>query len=388
MFNKYSDPTIAGNQRVASPDTTSEVASPAGPANDSGGFVAEAAESAKPAADAPSHVSERKLEANRRNAQASTGPRTEAGKRNSRKNALKHGALSKKLLFDDQGILLDRDLHEYWQRLEEEYPCDSLYEEFLRDDLLFAHHGYSRTIQLQRRAANDRFCTIEVLAKIQRYGTAHRKTMRENFGELNELKNKKVWEDGELDWQPAPEDELPDSSDARETAEVTEAVRSPYVAPEAVHTIEGEFLPRSPSSIDIGEGLQAPSSAFSEPANVDVAKSFLANSADVSPDRASSPVEPSEAASAAGPLTQIADRKYRALLHDLQEKQRLSQDVQNSNDTANEITMRSPSTPSPGFGECDWPDYDPAEAAQQLAFAAGIVVEDDDGGGDDTELTH
>jgi hypothetical protein len=33
----------------------------------------------------------RKLEANRRNAQASTGPRTEEGKRTSRRNALRHG---------------------------------------------------------------------------------------------------------------------------------------------------------------------------------------------------------------------------------------------------------------------------------------------------------
>jgi hypothetical protein len=40
-------------------------------------------------------ISERKLQANRANAKRSTGPRTEAGKAASRKNALKHGILSR-----------------------------------------------------------------------------------------------------------------------------------------------------------------------------------------------------------------------------------------------------------------------------------------------------
>jgi hypothetical protein len=40
-------------------------------------------------------ISERKLQANRANAKRSTGPRTEAGKAVSRRNALKHGILSR-----------------------------------------------------------------------------------------------------------------------------------------------------------------------------------------------------------------------------------------------------------------------------------------------------
>jgi hypothetical protein len=40
-------------------------------------------------------ISERKLLANRANAKRSTGPRTEAGKAASRRNALKHGILSR-----------------------------------------------------------------------------------------------------------------------------------------------------------------------------------------------------------------------------------------------------------------------------------------------------
>jgi hypothetical protein len=43
-------------------------------------------------------TSEKQIEANRRNAQQSTGPRTSAGKAASRRNALKHGILARAVL--------------------------------------------------------------------------------------------------------------------------------------------------------------------------------------------------------------------------------------------------------------------------------------------------
>src|SRR5215469_7193559 len=42
------------------------------------------------------------IEANRRNAQRSTGPRTEAGRAVSRQNALKHGLSARKLIVFDE----------------------------------------------------------------------------------------------------------------------------------------------------------------------------------------------------------------------------------------------------------------------------------------------
>ena len=44
-------------------------------------------------------ISERKVQANRANAKRSTGPRTEAGKAASRRNALKHGIFSRSVDF-------------------------------------------------------------------------------------------------------------------------------------------------------------------------------------------------------------------------------------------------------------------------------------------------
>jgi hypothetical protein len=45
-------------------------------------------------------ATERQIAANRLNAQRSTGPRTEAGKANSRRNALKHGLTAEKMLLE------------------------------------------------------------------------------------------------------------------------------------------------------------------------------------------------------------------------------------------------------------------------------------------------
>ena len=49
----------------------------------------------------PNSISSKKREANRRNAQLSTGPGTEKGKNRSRRNALKHGVLASALLITE-----------------------------------------------------------------------------------------------------------------------------------------------------------------------------------------------------------------------------------------------------------------------------------------------
>ena len=46
-------------------------------------------------------ISEKKLQANRRNAQKSTGPKTPEGKAQSSRNAIKHGLLAQQILIDD-----------------------------------------------------------------------------------------------------------------------------------------------------------------------------------------------------------------------------------------------------------------------------------------------
>ncbi len=59
----------------------------------------------EPETNGAKSISQKKLEANRRNAQQATGPRTEAGKRNSSTNALKHGLRA-------QGVITRGDYRE------------------------------------------------------------------------------------------------------------------------------------------------------------------------------------------------------------------------------------------------------------------------------------
>jgi hypothetical protein len=73
-------------------------------------------------------VSIRKVEANRRNAQRSTGPRTLRGKAHSRRNATKHGLFIRyDVLFDEENPL---ETEGYYKRLRNELQPMGLLEEF------------------------------------------------------------------------------------------------------------------------------------------------------------------------------------------------------------------------------------------------------------------
>lgn len=74
-------------------------------------------------------ASERQIEANRLNAQASTGPRTEEGKAQSSRNALTHGLTARALL------LADEDPEEYC-RLHEGFIMDLASASTLEDELV------------------------------------------------------------------------------------------------------------------------------------------------------------------------------------------------------------------------------------------------------------
>jgi hypothetical protein len=60
-------------------------------------------------------ISAAKLEANRRNAQKSTGPRTEEGKKNSSFNATKHGLRAETLVLRDEDPQAFEDRKAAWR---------------------------------------------------------------------------------------------------------------------------------------------------------------------------------------------------------------------------------------------------------------------------------
>jgi hypothetical protein len=103
-------------------------------------------------------ISQRKLEANRRNAQRSTGPRTEEGKSQSRRNALKHGILiSAVLITKGSGA---EDCAEFEQLLDSLHrdlaPVGAL-EEILVEKIAVCWWRQKRALQCEAGLVRKRF---------------------------------------------------------------------------------------------------------------------------------------------------------------------------------------------------------------------------------------
>src|SRR5690349_9973801 len=78
----------------------------------------------------------KKVAANRRNAQKSTGPRTAAGKRRVAKNAIKHGLFSSKLLVDHPDAEEDpAEYNELYEKLRDHYKPFGILEELLTEQI-------------------------------------------------------------------------------------------------------------------------------------------------------------------------------------------------------------------------------------------------------------
>jgi len=108
-------------------------------------------------------TSQRKIEANRRNARKSTGPKTAEGKHTVSRNALKHGIFSKNLLTcDADGREDPRDYLQMHAALCEHYRPEGDIEKLLLDRIAALTWRLSRVLrcergQIDRALANHRF---------------------------------------------------------------------------------------------------------------------------------------------------------------------------------------------------------------------------------------
>jgi len=108
-------------------------------------------------------TSQRKIEANRRNALKSSGPRTASGKRRVSRNAVKHGIFSKHLLTNDvDGGEDPREYAHLYAAIHEHYRPVDLLEELLVDRIATLTWRLSRVPrcergQIDRALSNYRF---------------------------------------------------------------------------------------------------------------------------------------------------------------------------------------------------------------------------------------
>jgi hypothetical protein len=103
-------------------------------------------------------MSQEKLEANRRNAQSSTGPKTEAGKNHSRLNALKHGVLASVLIVSAGALEDPADFEELVRALTGDLEPVGKLEEMLVEKIAICWWRQRRALRYEARKINERSC--------------------------------------------------------------------------------------------------------------------------------------------------------------------------------------------------------------------------------------
>jgi hypothetical protein len=96
-------------------------------------------------------ISPKKLEANRRNARLSTGPRTEVGKNHSRLNALTHGVLSSVLVVSDKELESPAEFAELLRELARDLEPVGKLEEMLVEKIAVCWWRQQRALRFEAR---------------------------------------------------------------------------------------------------------------------------------------------------------------------------------------------------------------------------------------------
>jgi hypothetical protein len=137
-------------------------------------------------------ISQRKLEANRRNG-AKGGVKTEEGKRKSRRNALKHGLRATTLLIEDETTAEGQSFRELCDALEQEYKPRTTTEYMLMDKVALAIlRTRSGRAHEQQELAIDSAFNFPAIDRLVRYGNAADKLFFKALAELQKLQKEDV----------------------------------------------------------------------------------------------------------------------------------------------------------------------------------------------------
>jgi len=177
------------------------------------GHVQEKREAAPSGQPEPT-LSEARLRANRENAKKSTGPKTARGKAYSRFNALKHGLLSKKIMFTPDGKLQDEGLLQLLESLRDKYGRGDVRTELLVEGIVIEYWRNGQALDIEKECikfAHHQFTSQGCIANLQRYRTASDRALRKNLELLDELPSPtSEWEQDEAEGNiPASQCETP-----------------------------------------------------------------------------------------------------------------------------------------------------------------------------------
>ena len=129
-----------------------------------------------------------RADANRTNAQRSTGPRTEAGKLASSRNALKHGLSTGTTLIPGED---GNELEALRDALRREHQPSDATEQILVDQLAQSHWLLQRAIRFQNECFAADGVNEKRLALFLRYGSAHERAFHKALNALFRLKKER-----------------------------------------------------------------------------------------------------------------------------------------------------------------------------------------------------
>jgi hypothetical protein len=130
------------------------------------------------AAEKPAVVSQRKLNANRKNALKSTGPKTARGKAHSRRNAFTHGLTAKSILFGPDGTPVNGELHVLWDKLHDKFG-DDVVTTLLLDTVVVEYWRQGKALDSEILCLQKvgHFSPKGYLPNLQRYRTASQRAL-------------------------------------------------------------------------------------------------------------------------------------------------------------------------------------------------------------------
>ena len=133
-------------------------------------------------------ISARKLEANRRNAQKSTGPRTARGKAVSRFNAVSHGLLARRVMFGANGEV-DPALQQLLESLRDRYGTRDIRTELLIEAAVIDYWRNAKGLEYEMKYLGPKgygFYPQAGIGYLQRYLTANRNALLKDLELLEE----------------------------------------------------------------------------------------------------------------------------------------------------------------------------------------------------------
>lgn len=134
-------------------------------------------------------TSQKKTEANRRNAGNSTGPKSAKGKRRVSKNALKHGILSKEVVIQEgEGKESVDEFNALYTKLWEDRQPQGKLEELLVERIAVSYWRLKRTLRAEAgeiRKSQDSIYILRLLEHIAQDNTTDTLEPREEFKQLD-----------------------------------------------------------------------------------------------------------------------------------------------------------------------------------------------------------